>query len=110
MLGYESAVVNGQLVNVAPATAYDPLIFGAEMTSPGMWPRQGVYNVPPVMPSPEMQSAMAPASYGGTGGPAMPTATNEMGNPFHPTKSPLIAAIVLLVFALAMLHFVHGGK
>lgn len=106
-IGYGSEVVNGNLVNTAYAAAYDPVIFGAEYTTPNMWPRQGVYNVPPVMPSPEMQSTMAPAAYGGTGGNAIPTPTSETGNPFHPTKSPLIAAVVFLVFALAMLHYVH---
>lgn len=106
-IGYGSEVVNGQLVNVALQAAYDPVIFGAEYTAPNMWPRQGVYNVPPVMPSVDMQSTMAPAAYGGTGGGAVPSATSASGNPFHPTKSPLVAAVVFLVFALAMLHFVH---
>ncbi len=87
-LGYESEVVNGQLVNVAPKAAYDPLIFGQMFATGGMWPRQGVYNVPPVLPS-------------------FPSATSERGNPFHLTKSPLWWALGFLVFSLAMLHFVH---
>lgn len=107
MFGYESQAVNGQLVNVAPGAAYDPIIFGASYTDPGMWPRQGVYNTPPVLPSTSMQTTMAPAAYGGGGTLVMPTATNETGNPFHPTKSPLIAAVVLLIFSVAMLQFVH---
>lgn len=107
MFGYESQAVNGQLVNVAPGAAYDPIIFGASYTDPGMWPRQGVYNVAPVLPSPGLESAMAPAAYGGGGTMVTTTAVSERGNPFHPTKSPLIAAVVLLVFAVAMLHFVH---
>lgn len=107
MFGYESQVVNGQLINVAPGAAYDPIIFGAAYTDPGMWPRQGVYNEAPVLPSASLMTESAPASYGGGGTLVMPTATSIDGNPFHPTKSPLIAAIVLLIFSVAMLHFVH---
>lgn len=103
--GYGSVVVNGQLLPIPVASAYEPLAFGAAYTGPDMWPRQGVYNNPPVMPSPEMQSAMAPATYGGTS--TMPTAVSDTGNPFHPTKSPVLWAVGLLVFSLAMLHFVH---
>lgn len=114
MLGYETEVVNGQMVNVAPAAAYDPIIFGAMYTGPGMWPRQGVYNVPPVLPSPEMQAGMAPASYGGGGSPisgsSVPTATSATGNPYHLTKSPVLWAIGLLVFTLLMLNYVHFGR
>lgn|SRR5215469_13142343 len=109
MLGYESAVVNGQLVNVAPAAAYDPIIWGPAYAGPAAWPRQGVYNVPPVLPSPELRQVEAPSSYGATGTYPFPTATSEAGNPFHLTKSPLIWAIVLLVFSLWMLHYVHFG-
>lgn len=105
MLGYETEVINGQMVNVAPAAAYDPIIFGAAYTG-SSWPRQGVYNVPPVLPSPALQSSMAPQSYGAS--PAvMPTATSENGNPFHLTKSPVIWVLAFLVFALFMLHKVH---
>lgn len=109
-VGYESQVVNGQLVNVAPAAAYDPIIFGAMYTGPGQWPRQGVYNVPPVLPTPELQSAMAPASYGATEAyPPAPTPTSATGNPFHLTKSPALWAIAFLAFSLFMLHKVHWG-
>jgi hypothetical protein len=106
MLGYESAVVNGQLVNVAPAPAYDPLIFGAAYTGPA-WPRQGVYNVPPVMPSASAMTDMAPGAYGGTGTAVIPTATSETGNPFHIKKSPVLWAIFFLIASLLMLHYVH---
>ena len=104
-IGYGSAVVNSQLIPLPVLGAYEPLVFGPAITGPDMWPRQGVYNNPPVMPSPEMQAVMAPATYGGTS--TMPTAMSETGNPFHITKSPVLWAIGLLVFALAMLHFVH---
>jgi hypothetical protein len=111
MLGYESEVVNGQLVNVAPAPAYDPIIWGPAYVGPNGWPRQGVYNVPPVMPSPELQQTMAPGSYGATAPSTVPfpTAMSEKGNPFHLTKSPVIWVIVLLIFSLAMLQYVHFG-
>src|SRR5258707_540277 len=66
-IGYESEVVNGQLVNVAPKAAYDPLIFGQMFATGGMWPRQGVYNVPPVLPSAEGQASMTPEAFGATG-------------------------------------------
>jgi hypothetical protein len=106
--GYESQVINGQLVNVAPVAAYDPLIFGAQYVAEGgMWPRQGVYNVPPVLPSPTLQSSMAPASYGATGTYPFPTATSTSGNPYHLTRSPVIWVLVFLIASLAMLHFVH---
>lgn len=106
-IGYSSAVVNSQLIPIVPKAAYDPLIFGAEFATGGMWPRQGVYNVPPVLPSPELQAEMAPGSYGATGTYPYPTATSDSGNPFHLTKSPLWWALGFLVLALAGLYFIH---
>ena len=114
-IGYESAVVNGQLVNVAPKAGYDPLIWGQAYASPSMWPRQGVYNVPPVVPSGALQASMAPSAYGSsalTGGSGMPTntiptATSETGNPFSFTKSPLILALVFLTVGILMLQHIH---
>lgn len=105
--GYTSVPVNGQLVTVPPLAAYDPLIFGAVYTGPA-WPRQGVYNVPPVLPSPELQAAMDPSAYGGSSVyPPTPTPTSASGNPFHLTKSPVIWVIVFLAFSLFMLTKVH---
>lgn len=106
MLGYESQVVNSQLINVAPAAAFDPVIFGQAYTGPGYWPRQGVYNVPPVLPSGALQGAMAPSAYGYSGFP-VPTATSESGNPFHPTKSPLPLALIFLAVGVLMLQYIH---
>lgn len=103
-LGYETAVVNGQMVNVAPKAGYDPLIFGQAYTGPAYWPRQGVYNVPPVMPSGSLQSSMAPASFGST---ALPSNAGPSGSPFHPTKSPLWMALIFLVAGILMLQYVH---
>lgn len=103
-LGYQSAVVNGQLVNVAPAAGYDPLIFGQAYTGPGMWMRQGVYNVPPVLPSGALQSAMAPSSYGMTG---FESPTGASSGAFHPTKSPLWMALAFLIVGILMLQHIH---
>lgn len=107
MLGYETQVVNGQMVNTAPKAGYDPLIFGQAYTGPAYWPRQGVYNVPPVLPSGELQGSMAPASYGYTGNPPAPTMASEKGSPFHPTKSPLWMALAFLVVGVLMLQYIH---
>lgn len=106
MLGYASEVVNGQLVNVAPSAGYDPLIFGQAYTGPSFWPRQGVYNVPPVLPSGSLQGSMAPTSYGMSGTPTLPTSSNN-GNPFSPTKSPLWMALAFLVVGVLMLQHIH---
>jgi hypothetical protein len=104
-IGYESAVVNGQLVNVAPGQAFDPLTFGQAYVGPARWPRQGVYAVPPVMPSTALQYSMAPATYGSDS--SFPTATSETGNPYHLKKSPVIWAIVLFSIGILMLMHVH---
>jgi hypothetical protein len=107
--GYTSQVVNGQLVNVAPMQAFNPLTFGQAYTGPGMWPRQGVYNVPPIMPSPGLQSSMAPGSYGASGQ-SLPTAMDAKGSPFSLTKSPLWWALGFLAFGLLALQHVHWRK
>lgn len=106
MLGYETAVVNGQMVNTAPSAGYNPIIFGQSYTGPSYWPRQGVYNVPPVMPSGALQGSMAPASYGYTGFP-VPTANDENGSPFSPTKSPLWMGLIFLIGGILMLQHIH---
>jgi hypothetical protein len=107
-IGYGSAAVNAQLVPVPVKSAFDPLTFGQAYTGPGMWPRQGVYNVPPVLPSGSLQSSMAPSAYGASGsGYTVPTPASETGNPFHPTKSPLIFALVFLFAGILMLQHIH---
>ena len=106
--GYTSQVINGQLVNVAPEQAFNPLTFGQAYTGPAMWPRQGVYNVPPILPSSALQSAMSPVAYGASpGGFPLPTAMSEMGSPFHLTKSPLWWALGFLAVGLLLLQHVH---
>lgn len=107
-LGYETEVVNGQMVNVAPRPGYDPLIFGQAYASPSMWPRQGVYNVPPVIPSGALQASMAPASYGSSGSINMvPTPASPSGSPFSFTKSPLPMALLFLAAGILMLQHIH---
>ncbi|HVH71535.1 MAG TPA: hypothetical protein VNB49_10545 [Candidatus Dormibacteraeota bacterium] len=106
MLGYETTVVNGQMVNVAPKAGFDPIIFGQAYTGPAMWPRQGVYNVPPIMPAGSLQSSMAPAAFGGSSY-ATPTMSSESGNVFHPTKSPLVFGLLFLIAGILMLQHIH---
>lgn len=106
-LGYGTTVVNGQMVPIPVKSAFDPLVFGQAYTGPAYWPRQGVYNVPPVLPSGSLQAAMAPASYGASGytGFEVPTAGN--GNPYSPTKSPLWWALGFLIVGILMLQHIH---
>ena len=117
-VGFESQTVNGQLVNVAPGQGYSPLTFGAMYTGPGLWPRNGVFNVPPVTPSPGSTGqggttttglTQANGSPSGTGAtlPTSGTSNGATANFMHPTKSPVLWAIGFLVFALFMLHKVH---
>lgn len=106
MLGYTSQVVNGQLVNVAPEQGYNPLTFGQAYTGPAMWPRQGVYNVPPVLPSAALQNTESPLAYGSTGYP-VPTQGGGMAGPFSFTKSPLPMALIFLAVGLLMLTHIH---
>lgn len=110
-LGYESAVVNSQLIPVAPGQSYAPLTFGQAYTGPGFWPRNGVYNVPPVTPSAGTWAGSdAGMNYDGGGHP--PTSAGSIREDgrtsfFSLTKSPLIMALVFLSAGLAMLHFIH---
>lgn len=117
MIGYETQPVNNQLVNVAPGQAYAPLTFGNAYTGPGFWPRGGVYNAPPVVPAPgEWAGSIVGGNdvAGGQGMPSgnsMPTAGGISSggglNFLHPTKSPVIMAIIFLVVGLCMVHYVH---
>jgi hypothetical protein len=114
-VGYESQVVNGQLVNVAPGQGFAPLTFGSMYTGPGMWPRNGAFNVPPVTPSPGTTGQGGTTATGltnanGSPSPTLPTAgaaTASGANFLHPTKSPVLWFIAILVFVLFMLHKVH---
>lgn len=110
-LGYETAIVNSQMVNVAPGQAFAPLTFGSTYTGPGMWPRNGVYNVPPVTPSPGTWAGTdsdVSMSGGGHPAPSASAMTSSGGvNFFSPTKSPLLMALFFLAAGLGMLHFIH---
>lgn len=105
MLGYESAAVNGQLINIAPAAAYNPLAFGPVYTG-AAWNRQGAFTVPPVTPNTANMGYNADGGSASTGN-VFPTATSESGSPFSLKKSPLIWALAFLVASLLMLHFIH---
>lgn len=112
-VGYESQQVNSQLVNVAPAQGFVPLTFGSAYTGPGHWPRNGVFNVPPVTPAAGTTGQGPVGSSGvtaGNGSPS-PTAGAMTGtggvNWLHPTKSPLVFAFVFLAAGLLMLHKIH---
>jgi hypothetical protein len=111
-VGYESQTVNGQLVPVAPGQGYSPLTFGSMYTGPGMWPRNGVFNTPPVTPSPGSTGQGGTTTTGVTGGNGGgPTAgkmnANGSINFMHPTKSPLVMAIIFMIVGLFILHKVH---
>lgn len=107
MLGYGTAAVNNQLVPVPVRSAFDPLVFGQTYTGPAYWPRQGVYNVPPVLPAGSLQSSMAPASYGASGTTGFQVPTANASNPYHPTKSPLVFALLFLTIGILMLQHIH---
>lgn len=110
MIPWGSNVVNGQLVPQAPTQAIDPLTYGPAYTGPAFWPRQGVYSVPPVVPSMGQSGRRVGSAYDTTAGYApgtIPTAASETGNPFHLTKSPLMFAFIFLVAGYLMLHYIH---
>ncbi|MGH9343102.1 MAG: hypothetical protein ACRD19_05005 [Terriglobia bacterium] len=108
-LGYTSQIINSQLVPIAPEQAYNPLTFGQAYTGPAMWAREGVYNVPPILPAASLQATMAPGSYGATGFP-FPTSQGPGGNPYHATKSPLWWALGFLAIGILLLQHVHWRK
>jgi hypothetical protein len=109
--GYGSVGVNDQLIPIPVKAAFNPLAFGPTYTGPGFWPRQGTYNVPPIMPSPGQQASMPASAYGGTpsedGTYDAPTALSPSGSPWSFKHSPLPWALLFLVVGLAGLHFIH---
>lgn len=111
MISWGSDSVNGQLVPRTPSSAVFPLVFSAQYTGPGVWPKQGTYQVPPVVPSLTQRAGAAPGSYGNAAASLnatpMPTQVSETGNPFHPTKGPVVFAILFIVVGFLMLHHVH---
>lgn len=106
LIPWGSNVVNGQLVPQAPTQAFDPLTYGPSYTGPAFYPRQGVYSIPPVVPTNGASSMGNSPSMSNING-NFPTAASETGNPFHPTKSPLLFAFGFLVAGYLMLHYIH---
>lgn len=103
--------VNGQLVPRAVSSAFFPLVFSGQYTGPGFYPKQGTYQVPPVLPSAYSQNANLAA---GQFGSAVPNAGNGLtpssgGSPFHPTQSAVIFAFIALAGGLFMLKYIHWG-
>lgn len=108
-IGYGSVAVNDQLVPLPVQSAYNPWSFGPVYTGPAFWPRQGVYNVPPIITP---GSIASPAqAYGmtadGQGSPTMPTQVGPGGNPHNPVHSPIWWAVGFLALGLWMLHYIH---
>ena len=116
-ISWGSDAVNGQLVPRTPASAIFPLVFSAEYTGPGVWPKQGTYQVPPVVPGSYQQSVGAPGSFGTAAGSQGvtsaglgPTNASMGGNPWHPTKGIIVFAFLFLVISLFGLQYIHWGK
>lgn len=116
-IGYGSVAVNDQLVPLPVQSAYNPWSFGPVYTGPAYWPRQGVYNVPPIITPGSVAAASGATGIAGTQtgmttsdglpSPTMPTQTDSSGNPFSLTKSPVLWALGFLAVGLWMLHFIH---
>jgi hypothetical protein len=114
-ISWGSDAVNGQLVPRTPASAFYPLVFSAEYTGPGVWPKQGTYQVPPVVPGAYQQAVGAPGAMGTAAGSPMvqagtgttPTNASTSGNPWHPTKGIIVFAFAFLVLSLFGLQYIH---
>lgn len=115
-VSWGSDVVNGQLVPRTPASAIFPLVFSAEYTGPGVWPKQGTYQVPPVVPGAYLQSSTAPGQMGSAGGGGSgaaiggtvhPTNASATGNPWHPKHGIIVVAFLFLALSLFGLHYIH---
>ena len=103
-VGPDSVAINGQLLNVPPSAAWNPLSWGPQT--------RGVPNVSPAYP-PFMGGGMqtAPGSeavggYGTAGNNAMATQI-AAAHPFNPRVSPVLWAVVGLVVSLILLKAVH---
>lgn len=100
--------VNGQLVPRVPSSAVFPLTFSPHYSGPGYWPRQGSYQVPPVVSNPILARNMAPSGLGqGSPGVAAVTQADATGNPWHPTKGTILFGFGALVLGLFMLRYIH---
>jgi hypothetical protein len=106
LIDWGSNAVNGQLVPQAPTSAFFPLTLGAQYRGPGMWPRQGTYQVPPVIPSPGILGGTSPNA---TGAIDPSTGGLSIGSPWHPTQGTIVFALGALILGLFGLHFIHYG-
>lgn len=106
-LGYGSAATNDQLFPVPVRAAYMPNTFGpGYYTGPAMWPRQGVYNMPPILPSADLQATMPPQAWGQVTGEGT-MGQEEPSSPFSLKSSPLWWGLGALIVGVLMLHYIH---
>lgn len=105
-IGYGSVGVNDQLVPVPVKAAYAPTTMGPAYVGPAMWPRQGVYNLPPILPSSDLQATMPPQSWGQVTGEGT-MGQEEPHSPFHLTKSPLWWGLGALIIGVVLLRYIH---
>lgn len=110
-----SAQINSQLVPQYPWDGIDPLIIGGTYTGPAMYPQQGVFSVPPVMPAPSDLAGQAtvqgpPTATSGKGIVPAPTTADAAGNPMHITKGPVVFALLFLAISLIGLQWIHWRK
>jgi hypothetical protein len=106
LIPWGSNIVNGQLVPQAPSSAFYPTFLGSQARGPGYWPRQGTWQVPPVMPNSTMASQMSPNS----GATASASTQAGTANPWHPTKGNIVFSFGALIIGLFMLQYIHYGK
>lgn len=103
MLGKQTVVVNGQMVNTPDVEAYLPVSY-APVAPSSLWASQ----TPTMVPS-AVQAAVgaAPAQTGSVPGMTQMMPPNTAAGWLHPTKYPVTLAIIFLVVGLAILRFVH---
>jgi hypothetical protein len=106
-VNWGSNIVNGQLIPQAPTSAFWPTFPGSQVRGPGYWPRQGSWQVPPVMPSAGVASQQSPNTGGASN---FGTPTQASRNPWHPTQGTIIAGFGFLVVGLLMLNYIHYGR
>jgi hypothetical protein len=106
-VNWGSNVVNGQLIPQPPSSAFWPTYMGSQVRGPGYWPRQGSWQVPPVVPSAGVASQQSPNTGGNT---AFGGTQASGGNPWHPTQGTIIFSFIALAAGLFMLNYIHYGR
>jgi len=105
MLGYQSDVVNGQLVYSPTVESYLPVNY-APVAPSALWQSQSAQVIPASLSA---QLASGPTQTpGGTG--TMPeswSAPSSAMGWLHPTKYPVVGAIAFLLVGLMVLRYVH---